>query len=700
VTVDDEGIPNGGMEGASASGTYTNWPVTGWQLMFLSEGYGDKSEPCTTTGFCNSGTITLRWGVNASDPFDNTTGLFAPSNPDPINPNNAFAVLATQDIQNDFGDRAYVMKGAVKIPVSVPTTGRPIFMFDWAFATAELNSGPAFNDVARIVLRSAGHSDVTLLEVSRNDLQPGGSGTAFTGIVRKNGDGSPRSCGTVFLDFEAEYTLCTDWQRAAIDMTPYLGYQGTLLVSVEETPYAVDGNGIAFEAEPRPSAFALDNMRLSSATALLVEGVAGPVVLTFPPLTAPYDQVIGYTFNVPGCIAVGGLTNTAQVTCPDNGNYPFSISRFSTGSTVCLNYDFSTQTCINDDYEDDEFKTFGLIQASNVAPTATFVAPASANGAFQLALTNPQDAAGDVAAGFTHAFDCGSGTFTAPASASSYTCPAEAAGTRTVRGRIADKDGGATTYTATVQADRLITSITVPLQPVREEAEVTVTTTFNAVAGESYSATINWGDGGQKTHRASVASGFKAKHAYGLPGLYTVTVTLTGSAGSSDTQSATDYIIVYDPTGGFTSGTGWIQSPVGAYSADPSATGRADFAFSARYPAGATLPTGSMEFTFTVGSLTFTSSAFEWLVIPAPGKAKIEGVGQANGGQGYRFMLTAVDANNVSGINTDRFRVKIWNIATGAVLYDNQRFDDGSSRPDDGFAGSPLRGGDIIVRKR
>jgi hypothetical protein len=92
------------------------------------------------------------------------------------------------------------------------------------------------------------------------------------------------------------------------------------------------------------------------------------------------------------------------------------------------------------------------VQVTNVAPTATFTATPSvfAGSSIALALTGPNDpSAADRAAGFTYAFDCGDGTFVAAAGPST-TCTTSDSGTRTVRGRITDKDGGATVYTATV----------------------------------------------------------------------------------------------------------------------------------------------------------------------------------------------------------------------------------------------------------
>ena len=92
------------------------------------------------------------------------------------------------------------------------------------------------------------------------------------------------------------------------------------------------------------------------------------------------------------------------------------------------------------------------VTVRNVAPTASFSAPAAVlqGGTLALSLSAPSDPSpADRDAGFSYAFDCGAGygAFTGSASA---TCPTTQTGMRTVRGRIRDKDGGATEYTAGV----------------------------------------------------------------------------------------------------------------------------------------------------------------------------------------------------------------------------------------------------------
>ena len=94
------------------------------------------------------------------------------------------------------------------------------------------------------------------------------------------------------------------------------------------------------------------------------------------------------------------------------------------------------------------------ITANNVAPTATFNSPASVNhGAnFALSLTGVSDpSSADTSAGFAYAFDCGDGSGYASAPTASTNCTAILdRPTITVKGKIIDKDGDSSEYTANV----------------------------------------------------------------------------------------------------------------------------------------------------------------------------------------------------------------------------------------------------------
>ena len=90
------------------------------------------------------------------------------------------------------------------------------------------------------------------------------------------------------------------------------------------------------------------------------------------------------------------------------------------------------------------------VSIANVAPTATFNAPSSANpgGAISLSLTAPFDVAADLPT-LQYAFDCGNG-YGAFSGSSTAACVAPNTGTVVVRGQVRDKDGGVNSYSATV----------------------------------------------------------------------------------------------------------------------------------------------------------------------------------------------------------------------------------------------------------
>lgn len=181
-------------------------------------------------------------------------------------------------------------------------------------------------------------------------------------------------------------------------------------------------------------------------------------------------------------------------------------------------------------------------------------------------------------------------------------------------------------------------------------------------------------------------------HTYANTGVYTVTLTLTDAAG--ETASAiSGYVVIYDPSAGFVTDGGWINSPAGAYTADPSLTGKATFGFISKYQKGANIPTDNTAFQFKVANLNFSSTAYDWLVV-AGAKAQYKGTGTINGIGSYRFMLTATDGQINGGGGVDKFRIKIWDLASDQVVYDNQL-----GAGDDAFPTTTIQGGSIVIHK-
>ena len=152
----------------------------------------------------------------------------------------------------------------------------------------------------------------------------------------------------------------------------------------------------------------------------------------------------------------------------------------------------------------------------------------------------------------------------------------------------------------------------------------------------------------------------------------------------------TNFIVIYDPSGGFVTGGGWINSLADACPAFCNdATGKANFGFVSKYKKGTSIPTGNTEFNFKAGGLNFHSDEYQWLVINrGGGRAQYKGSGMINGdpgpGDGYKFMLWAQDLDPTGD---DTFRIKIWYEDGGEVVV----YDNGTDQA--------LGGGSIIIHK-
>jgi hypothetical protein len=108
------------------------------------------------------------------------------------------------------------------------------------------------------------------------------------------------------------------------------------------------------------------------------------------------------------------------------------------------------------------------------------------------------------------------------------------------------------------------------------------------------------------------------------------------------------------------------------------------------------IPTGNTEFQFQAGNLNFKSTSYEWLVVSGKTRAQFKGVGKINNAGNYGFMLTAIDGDNFGNKKPDAFRIKIWDMATSAIIYDN-RMGSADSGDDATVLGNNGQGGGSIV---
>jgi hypothetical protein len=246
---------------------------------------------------------------------------------------------------------------------------------------------------------------------------------------------------------------------------------------------------------------------------------------------------------------------------------------------------------------------------------------------------------------------------------------------------VTDDSGAIDTCTAVVTVVDTMPPFIAVATVAPQLVEVGQTVYFDGVADDECDPTVAWNFGDGDTSADIVTT-----HAYTAPDIHNVTLTVTDSSGNASTEPF--MVVVYDPSGGFVTGGGWIYSEAGNYANDPEAEGRANFGFVSKYKKGAEVPTGNTEFQFKTADLNFHSSTYDWLVVTGSDYARFKGSGTINGMGDYRFMLWAGDA-------PDTFRIKIWE--------EDETSGDEFDVYDNGFEGSgyengqPIDGGSIVI---
>ncbi len=254
--------------------------------------------------------------------------------------------------------------------------------------------------------------------------------------------------------------------------------------------------------------------------------------------------------------------------------------------------------------------------------------------------------------------------------------------------------------TGLVNVPPTVGDITAPIIPTEIDTSIIASADFTDPGIiDTHTALFDWGDSSTSAGTVTEIDGSGSAtgdHTYTTPGTYTVTLTVTDNNGDSDSNTF-QFVVIYDPEGGFVTGGGWITSPEGAFIADDTITGKANFGFVSKYKKGASVPTGNTEFVFKAADLNFHSSEFDWLVV-AGSNTKFKGTGTINGEGNYGFLVTAFDAdvNTNDSIEDDKFRIKIWDKDNAdALVYDNQLGADEDEEPS-----TIIGGGSIVIHDK
>ncbi len=405
-----------------------------------------------------------------------------------------------------------------------------------------------------------------------------------------------------------------------------------------------------------------------------------------------------------------GTTVLANDTDVENQKLTAAIAKNASHGTATLNADGTYVYTPNKDYFGTDSFTYtasdgeavnGTSAAATVtitvtpvndAPTAAPGTVATAEDKASAALTLGGADVDDTQLTYTVAQGQGpaNGTVTITNGSAVYTPKANFNGTDSFNYTVTDAGGLSATAKVTVSVSAVndapsLGTITAPTTPTAVGTSVGVSAPFSDIdlgdaTPQNITVSIDWDDNTTTEFKpTSAAPNVTGAHTYTAAGVYTVRMTVTENVTDAVTPKVSqifEYVVVYDPNGGFVTGGGTFNSPAGAYKAAPDLTGRATFGFTSKYVAGRTEPTGNTEFQFKAGNLHFSSTSYTALVVGGT-RAQYWGYGTVNGTTTRRaFRLTAVDNGNTG----DTFQIEIYEggewvsgqlTGGGQTIYDN-----------------------------
>lgn len=505
------------------------------------------------------------------------------------------------------------------------------------------------------------------------------------GLVSGRGD-SARDVSVLKVDLDVPTganCLTIDLAFYSEEYPEFVGstYNDAFIAELDTTSWTMSGSTIS----------APDNFAFDASGKVISVNSTGATAMTAA-------NAVGTTYD-------GATTLLAASTAVTPGSHSLYLSIFDQGDTRLDSAVFLDDLVVGHVPDASTQCVPGAKPAENTAPTVDAGGPYSGTEGRSVAISaTVGDAQSDDLTGLWKAtptaVDTGAACSFADASAASTTVTCTDDGEWTLTHTATETaDGGLSgsdTATLTLgNADPVVTSLSVGNDPVAVNSPVTASGTFtDAGSNDAHTGQWRWGDG--STSPAGLSGGkATGSHTYTEAGVYAVCLTVVDDDSGSGAGCATTFTVVFDPTAGFVTGGGHLQSPPGAYtpgdSTDADVVGRAHFGFVSKYTKGATTPTGNTQFQFQAGDLTFSSTSYEWLVVSGA-KATYRGLGTVNGTGEYSFQLSAVDGQQPGGGGVDKLRMKIIDRSTGVVLYDNQV---GAS--DDAAASRAISGGSIVI---
>lgn len=439
---------------------------------------------------------------------------------------------------------------------------------------------------------------------------------------------------------------------------------------------------------PKPQVY---NLRAN-----ILEYLNSAVICVSPTLTVPALQAISSDLNT--CGATVEFTASATGTSPDI-SYSIDIEGIDTeiysphffpiGSTVI------TASAVND-CGTTESKTFTITVEDITAPVvdakSAVTVTLDSSGAGSLAVADVLNSASTDACGISSEV----------LSQTSFGCTD--VGTFNITLTVKDVNDNETmkTVSVTVVNDTpILSTIIGPTgpQPVNSLVTLSATVTdinpasaqfyFSTDGGDSFGQPIDVGVGEQ----GNIIYYFTPQE----PQVYLVKLVVTDICGLTAVEEFR-YVVIFDPNGGFVTGGGTIWSPAGAFKADNTIEGPANFGFNAKYKSGKNYTNevdGSTNFQFKAGNFHFKSTSHEdeSLVVSGGFKATYKGYGTVNGNGNYQFLVTVIDADQTTNYSTDLYRIKIWD--GNGIAYDNNL----GNTEDNADPAIAITGGSIVIHK-